>query len=352
MREHTKHTCDTFQYPFFSMRYFYIISLITLSLYTTPVVAYAAPTFSVSPLVMDIDAEGRDIIQKEITIKNTGAQPATLYPSVNNISIQDGGTIEKFLPPVESDRTTSLASWIEVSRLGILVRPGEEIKVPITLRVHPTPSAGTYHAFIGFGHGDNRDEAERLVAQGQAPGTIINVTIEEKNTEFLKLSGFAVNRFITNDSNNVARYTFNNPSSESLVPEGEIIIYDSKGKEVGVARVNEDRVEVPPNGEHVFETKISRDGLFGKYKAFLSVEYGSTQRATVQDTSFFYAFPMKYLLILLSGLITMVIFGAWYVHKRYFDDADMDDSERLMVHVREGKRDPRHHDIDLTRNNL
>ena len=310
--------------------------------------AFAISSYTVSPMVMDETVEARDIISKTITIQNTGDQPLTVYPTVNNISLKEGGTIEAFLSPVESDRTTSLASWIEISRLGVDIKIGESKAIPLTLRINPEPVPGTYHAFVGFGTGRNRDVAEQQVAAGLAPGVVLNVTIEEKKNEFMKLSKFIVSRFVTSAENQAAVYTFNNPGDEPLVPKGEIILYDSTGKEVGAVAVNTENIEIPPGGEHVFTASVPTQGLFGKYKAFLSVEYGSTQRGLVQDTSYFYALPLRTILIIVLVIAIAVAAVAWYMHKKYFDE-EIDDSDRLMVHVRETQSEAKEHDIHLTK---
>jgi hypothetical protein len=328
------------------MQHLFFHGAIFIALFLPQYFVSANAMYAVSPLVIDEEVEARDIIQKTITLTNTGAQPVTVYPAVNNISLQEGGTIDEFLPPVSSDRTQSLASWIEISRLGINLQSGESREIPLTLRINPSPVPGTYHALVGFGTGRNRDEAEAMIKAGQAPGTVITVTIVEKKNEVLKLSGFVVDRFVTQAVNQGARYTFRNPGDEVLVPKGEIIFYDKTGKEVATASVNDENVSIPPGGEHVFETQVPVGGLFGKYKAFLSVEYGTTQRASVQDTSFFYVLPLKVIIGILAILILIVAVSAWHVHRKYFDE-DTDDSERLMVHVRDGQSDPLHHDIDL-----
>ena len=328
-------------------RYLSIISVVpTLLLLAVPYIVFGQPTYSVSPLVINTKVEARDIITKKITLTNTGAQPVTIYPSVNNISLKEGGTIEAFLPPVASDRTESLASWIEIRRGGIDLQPGEIETIDLILRINPEPKSGTYHALIGFGYGRNTDEAQTQIENGQAPSTIVTVTIEEKKNEFLKLSKFIVDKFITNTENQAAVYTFNNPGDETVIPTGEIILYDSTGKEVGVISVNADGVSIPPGGEHVFTASVPTQGLFGKYKAFLSVEYGSTQRGSVQDTSFFYVLPLK--IILSVGLIVaiIVIFSALYVHRKYLDEAG-DDSDQLTFHVRDTQSESKDHDLHL-----
>ncbi len=330
------------QYRFLTL----ILGLPLLVLIAIPDAVRAQPTYSVSPLVIDTKVEARDIITKKITLTNTGAQPVTIYPSVNNISLKEGGTIEAFLPPVASDRTASLASWIEIRRGGIDLQPGEVETIDLTLRINPEPKPGTYHALIGFGYGRNVDEAGAQIINGQAPSTIVTVTIEEKRNELLKLSKFIVDKFVTNSKNEAAVYTFNNPGDETVTPTGEIILYDSTGEEVGVVSVNADGVSIPPGGEHVFTATVPTEGLFGKYKAFLSVEYGSEQRGAVQDTSFFYVLPLKVVLSALFIISIIVIIFSLYLHKKYFDE-DTDDSDRLTFHVRDNHSESKAHDLHL-----
>lgn len=323
-----------------------LVAITIVILEAIPHVVSANVLYSASPLVIDATVKQRDIITKKITLKNTGDQPVTIFPTINNISMNEGGGVEAFLAPVESDRTTSLTSWIEMNRQGIDLRPNEEEIIDITLRIDPQALSGTYHAFVGFGYGRNRDEAEDQVESGRAPGTVLTVSIDEKKIEFLKLSKFIISRFVTGPENQAIEYTFNNPSEEAIVPTGEIILYDTQGKEVGNIFVNTEKIHVPPKGEHIFTASVPTQGLMGKYKAFLSIEYGTTQKASLQDTSFFYVFPFKIIVTVLGFTALCVAIGAWYVHKKYIDEVD-DDSDRLTFHVRENQSESKEHDLHL-----
>jgi hypothetical protein len=311
--------------------------------------ASAAPSYSVAPLIIDLTAEPRDIITRTITITNTGTQPVTIFPSVNNISLTEGGTIEEFLPPVMSDRTASLAAWLEISRKGIDLPLGGTATVDLTLRVNPNPKPGVYHAFIGFGYGRNTDEAGNMVERGVAPGTIVTVTIEDDRRSLLKLSRFFIDRFITKTGNEAAVYSITNPGDEPLVPTGDIIIYDTRGREVSALRVNEANEVIPPGGEHTFSATVPTEGMFGKYRAHLSVEYGGAQLASMQDTTYFYVFPLTTVLIVFAVLAVIVTVGAILIHKRYVDTDDVEDSELISFKVRnEHTAEKKEHDIDLT----
>jgi hypothetical protein len=338
-----KQISDTYPFQSSNMKKIYLLFML---MWLLPTAASASLGYTVSPLVIDETVEARDIIERKITLTNTGTQPVTIYPTVNNISLKEGGTIDAFLPPVESDRTASLASWIEISRLGIDLMVGESHTINLTLRINPNPVAGTYHAFIGFGSGRNRDDSELQVKNGNAPGTVVSVTLDEKKNVLLKLSGFFVERFVTKIDNQAAVYTFKNPGDETLIPTGEIIFYDGTGKEVSALSVNDEHIAIPPGGEHSFVATVPTSGMFGKYKAFLSVEYGGTQKGSVQDTSFFYVFPLQKMLIILGIVLLITTCGAWYMHKKFMPD-EIDDSEQLSFHIRETVSNPMHHDVDL-----
>jgi hypothetical protein len=329
-----------------SQKIFLIIAFI-LPLFFSGEVTHAQIAYTVSPLVIDIEAKSRDILSRSIILLNTGTVPITVYPTVNNISEEEGGTIDDFVPQVMSDRTTSLASWIEVSRRGIDLFPGEPYTLPVTFRMSPDPLPGTYHAFIGFGYGRNQDEAIRQVENGQAPGAVVNLTVADTKVSLLKLSGFVVDRFITRAENQAAVYTYKNPGDETVMPHGEIIIYDATGKEVGAVSVNEQNLAIPPGGEETFRLQVPTQGLFGKYKAFLSVEYGNTQKGSIQDTHFFYAIPLMHLLIAFSILGVLVIFFAWHFHRKYLTTEEDDSAARITLRIRDTESESKEHDVNL-----
>jgi hypothetical protein len=186
-----------------------------------------------------------------------------------------------------------------------------------------------------------------MLERGDAPGVIVNVTIEDTSTTLLKLSRFIVDKFVTGKENSAATYVVTNPGDTPLVPSGEVIFYDSKGREVGALPVNPDNETVNPGEERVFNASVPIEGLFGKYKAFLTVEYGSGNVASVNDTAFYYVLPIRTLLVSVLVLSIIVIIASFYVHRRYFDDAIDDGSEFVPLRVRDSQSDPLHHDIDL-----
>ncbi len=152
--------------------------------------ALASVSYSVTPLVIDQSLQARDIEEYTLTLSNNGDVPITIYPTVNNISLNSGGTIEEFLTPVESDQTSSISTWIEIGRGGIDLFAGQTKTITLTLRINPNAKPGAYHALVGFPYGGNRDEAEAMLLRGDAPGTIVSVSLDDKRATLLKISRF------------------------------------------------------------------------------------------------------------------------------------------------------------------
>ncbi len=317
----------------------------TLLVFFLPVFAHA---YSVAPVIVDRTLEPRSIESFDIVITNDTGAILQLFPAVNNVSVGLTGGIESFVPASMSDRTSSLASWVELSRAPIELGPGQSATTTVTLRVIADASPGTYHALISFPDGRNRDEAEARIQNGGAPSTMLTVTIEKKTREELGLSGFIIDRFVLSPDNEAAAYTVANSGDTDIVPTGDILIYNHRGEEVAQVPVNPTGIIVKAGETVVMRASLPTAGLAGKYKAYLSLKYGSEQRAHIQDTAFFYAIPWKKLLVLFFGLLLVAIAISLLVHRRYERASDDDDgSAYLPLHVKDGVSGAAHHDIDM-----
>lgn len=323
--------------------------IILVFLLLTPLTTFSAPQYTVAPFVIDQKVLRRDIITETILVKNVGTQSISLFPIVNTVSIGLDGGVEEFVSASMSDRTTSVTSWIEISRKTINLVEGESREIPITFRINPNAEPGLYHAYIAFANGRNIVVAEENVRNGRAKGVIINITVEDESFEILRLSKFLIDRFIFSPGIDDIKYTVDNPGDTEITPQGDIILYNPRGEEVGSVEINPERKTVRPGESIVFSAGIPTTGLLGKYKAFLTLEYGTKQRASVNDTAFFYVFPWKKLSIFFAIFVVLALFISLWVHKRYLareDDLD-DDVDHLPVSIKESISDPKSHDIDM-----
>lgn len=301
----------------------------------------------VLPLVIDKTVGPRDIFTEIITLTNDQSYLLTVYPTINEVEADSSGGIKDLVSPVQDDRARSITSWVTLRQAGVDIKPGETIEIPISVSVNPKAAIGEYHAFIGFAGGRNRPEAETKVKNGIAPGVLLRLEIPDKTVERVAVDGFIVDRFVFSSADNTVTYTIKNPGDKSVVPSGEIIFYNTRGSEVGSTIVNPEKLVLEPKSALSFITTAPTSGVMGKYKAYLSVDYGSSQLASVYDTAFFYYVPWKQLWALLGGLALFSLILFLYLYRRLRAPAAFFDHAVLPFHIYSGKSDDIEHDINL-----
>ncbi len=292
-----------------------------------------ANTYVVAPRFIDLTVEPRDIIEEKILVTNGGA-PVSLFTVVNEVTVGIEGGLKEFVTPSMSDRSSTLTSWIEISRAGFDLAPGASRELPLVIRVNPSAEPGEYHAMIAFAPGTTIDDAMQRVKQGDVPSVLINVTIEKKSNDFVNLARFSIKKFVTAFHDGDVQYRVDNTGDTELIPSGDIIIYNQRGEEVATVPVNADAKSVRPGDTVTFSGGVPIEGLLGKYKAFLTLRYGSEQ-AAVYDTVYFYVFPWKKIGIIFVIFAVLAIACALWIHRRYSQDEDDDGAHELPVRVRE-----------------
>lgn len=311
-----------------------------------------AADYFVTPLALNLDVNKRDIVQEYITLTNNTDRQVRVYASVNEVSADSNGVVKSFQAPSDVDRTDTPTSWIEISRGRIELKPQEVREIPFTVRMNPNTKPGDYSVFIGFATASNQPQAHAKVMSGDAPGVIVNLSVDQEQNIFLHLKRFVVDRFVTEENGGALYYTLSNPTRVDVVPKGEVIFYDNSGDEVGSVPLNVSDIAVPAEGEQGYSLQVPSDFGIGKYKAFLSVEYGEHLTAAVHDTAFFYIVPIKQLIAAFLILMILSVFVALYVHRRY--DMALEgviEYDSVPMYVREGRSEDQHHDIDLKQKN-
>lgn len=314
-----------------------------------------AATHTVSPLILDYTSEPRDILHQDVTITNTTGAKLQLFPTFNNVTVGTEGGVVVFLPASMSDRTSSLTSWMDFSHAPLELNAGEERKLPLTITVNPNAQSGVYHALLSFPTGGNRDEAERSVMAGGVPGVMVNLSIDDKKVEVVTLSKFHVKTFVVKPEADNALILIKNTGDTDIIPKGDIIIYNKRGNEVASLPVNPSGETVRAGQETTFTSSVPMEGLMGKYKAHLSLTYGTEHINTLQDTVYFYILPWKKLLMLFLGLVfvtVVVVLLLSYRARKYDDDYDDEefDSDLLPLTLRDSVSESKSHDIDMKRN--
>tara|TARA_B100002051_G_C16745815_1_gene647542 strand:- start:14903 stop:15886 length:984 start_codon:yes stop_codon:yes gene_type:complete len=312
---------------------------------------YAAQDHTIRPFLMDMTLDARQInTETAVLTNNEPHAKLRFFATVNEISIDKEGEIKEFISPVMTDRTNTVTSWIEVKRSRIEVNPGESVEVPITVRVNPFAQPGEYYAFVGFVPTSNRPLAEAAAMKGEADGVILKITIADNRSDSMKISGFLIERFITNDEKRDIEVVIENTGELPSAPQGEIIFYDSRGVEINATPFNEEGVVIEPGESKTLTGSVPLDENLGRFKANISLTYGTNQAASLFDSASFYLMPIHMLLAVFAAILVTIIVITLLL-RRAFSTGVIDDEhgEEVIMFVREGNHDPepKDHDINL-----
>lgn len=325
------------------------ITLFALLLFSVHVVL--ASEVLINPPLIDVEVAPRDVITKEVTLKNETDHKLEVYATVNEIAVDQDGSVKEFVSPVMTDQTNTITSWIEVTRGQIEIEPKGTVVIPVTLRVHPYAKPGIYHAFVGFVPGPNRPFAESTAIKGDANGVIVKAVMQEKKNELLRITSFLVDRFVFLHSHRDITLEVENNGDSASVAKGEIIFYNSRGEEVASAKVNDEGATISPKERKTFTVEIPFADKIGRFKANVKLDYGDNKKSSVFDTTQFFMLPTAVLIgagagiILLSVMITYLLRRAFYAELH-----DEDDGNLLPLYVRNDREhDTKDHDIYIAK---
>ncbi len=270
---------------------------------------------TVTPVVIDEKVKVRDILKKSVTITNTSSRKLNLYPSVNDINPQEGE--EEFVAAQDSsERADSLANWVELSRGVVELGPGESKELPFVIRTHLDAKPGTYHATISLGEGGSRSLAEEAPPVAEMA---LNVEVMADIKEVMQLNKFFTDNVFFSGDDVLFNYQLENIGNQELQPKGEIRIYNRRGEEVAAVDINSEGKKFSPEQSGQLASVWNAATGFGRFKAFLNVDYGNSQTGSVQDTVYFWVIPWKQLLALFTASAIAVVALGLYFH-RWFEE--------------------------------
>jgi hypothetical protein len=293
----------------------YFINLFFILCFLFPVFCFARPNeIVVTPTIIDRKAEARDILEFSVNLKNQGTKKATIYPIVNDISVEEGR--QEFLDPGLLSKSSSLAGWVRISRGRIEIQPGKEIDIPLSVEVSPVAEPGKYYAVISFAQGSNQYDAKKQALEMNEPKVMLNIEIEEHVIEKAQINRFQTEKKLFFEFPVKFFLEVENIGNREINPEGSIYIYNRKGEEIALIPINQNIASVAPLAINSFENIWSPEKAFGQYKAKLVAEYGIGQGKSLQDTIYFWVLPKGFLLFTLTGILVLTLILLSTIFKR------------------------------------
>ncbi len=259
-----------------------------------PFLALSQEEIIIEPNVIESKAQRRDLLEFTIKIKNQTNSPIRLYPLVKDISGPKQN--EKI------DKTNSLSDWIEIPRGRIEIGPKENKEIGLTIKVNFQAIPGKYYSAILFAQGSTISEAQENATKYQQPTLLLNIEVEENIIEKAEIQKFRPEKDIFFLLPVRFILEIKNIGNKAVNTRGSIHIYNKLGKEIGTIELEEKTIS--PDNTAQFRPSWKEKGGFGKYKAILFIEYGEQSTQTLQDTIYFWIFPLQFL----AALILLILF--------------------------------------------
>ncbi len=227
----------------------------------------AQTTYAVTPSKLEISAGKGETVAKTVDIVNKQAQTVKIKVYVMDYKIRPDNSFV-FSPP--GTESYSAAAWIELKKTAFAVPAGATIKVPFQLKVPSGAEVGGHYAVIFF------ENAQKVKKEGIIRGRIgslVMVTVGGQVNRGGKIAGFSIaNPWYGRDVG--AKLVFSNPGNVHLTTRGEILFFDSRGRQVGREDLGE--ITALPNTRRLMRSAWKNAPAFGRFKAVANVYYGSS----------------------------------------------------------------------------
>jgi hypothetical protein len=294
-------------------------------------------TLTITPPIFQMTASPGQDWSSEIKVVNNNPYEITVYSSVMNFAAQDEGGAGKFIPSNSTADVPggySLASWFEVSKAPIVIRPEQSVSVPFILHVPETAEPGGHYGAILIGTEPPPKTGGSSVRVSSQLTSLFLVRVNGDVKEAGDIRSFSTEKTLYQEPHANFALRFENKGNVHLLPQGDITIYNMWGKERGRILINQeaDFGNVLPQSirKFTFEWKGEQNFFdFGRYKAIATLAFGDTQKKTVYRAVSFWIIPVIPLVKISGFLIVFVWFIVWSL-RRYVKRALSLESERIL----------------------
>lgn len=268
------------------------LSLCTLNfkfLTISPVFAQSRSTkntLSVTPQLTQLDL-AIDEPESLLYYKNTSPYPLELSLSVENVrELEDRNPIGILDQKESANYKYSLSSWVTLDRQTLLLSPGEERTVKVSIAKEKLSPGGHYGTILAAISQDTGKDKVKI--RGVLASLLFVRAATGNEIEDAKISFFGP---IQNGISFPAQFSmrFQNTGNIDAIPYGVIEVKDSNGKMVARGIVNEDSAITLPEAirTYIINIKTLQSILFpGKYTATLSLHYGKSNKTITTKSEF------------------------------------------------------------------
>ncbi|TAK04259.1 hypothetical protein EPO34_03905 [Patescibacteria group bacterium] len=285
-----------------------------------------AAALTVSPVVIEHEADPGDEIVGTIKLHNEGAQTETYYPTVQDFVGSDESGTPQFIG-TSPDR--SLVEWVSFGRSSITIDPGDGELVVYTLKVPKDAAPGGY--FGGLLFSTSPANAAFGVGTVGVTGPLLLVRVSGNVVERASVASFASSQ----DSGTSLPVDFKlrvqNEGTVHVKPTGVIRITNLFGGVSAVIPVNAGGGNVLPGGARVYSESWVKSELpdnaselmkewknfgFGPYTATLILNYGEGKQVMSASDSFWvmpWMLMVLFVILIAVALLLLAQYNKWVI---------------------------------------
>ncbi len=277
-------------------------------------------SLSVTPTLFQMSAVPSQAWSSGVKVVNNNPYDLTVYAQVVNFAPQGEAGEGKFLPVLEeATEGTTLAEWITISSEPFTIAPEKSVTIPFSVAVPENAAPGGHFAAILVGTKPPVPDGAVKVTTAQIVTSLFFVRIAGDVTEEGQIREFTTTKSFVDSPHADFEVRFENKGNVHLQPQGEIVITNMWGKERGVIPINHQTHfgNVLPNSIRKFEFTWKGEQSFsdiGRYKAVLTLAYGSENRKFETSIHYFYVVPLKATAVVVLFLIVLFAFIRWSVN--------------------------------------
>lgn len=282
------------------------LTLTNLALAETP----TTQTLSVSPTLFQMSVNPSQAWVSELRVTNVNDFDIIIYPQVVNFAPLGESGRGDLIPVFTSEtKGSTLAEWIKLDPVGVLVPKQETKTLSFTVNVPPTAAPGGHYAAILIGtKPPTAVTGKSQVQTAQFVTSLFFVRVAGDVTEKGIIREFRTTEKLLDTPHVTFELRFENEGNVHLQPQGDIVISNMWGEERGIIPINQQTHfgNVLPQSVRKFEftwSGVASVFDIGRYKAIATLGYGEESKNFVTSTTYFWIVPIQQI------LITLVVMG-------------------------------------------
>lgn len=262
---------------------------------------YASTGLTIQPIKVSETIDKGESVSGYISLTNESGEAIKVDLEVEDFVPTAGTSNINFVGRAEGN--TTVRDWITIdSPESFTFEKGENKNIPYKITAPPNAEPGGHFGVIFFKASELKQSGQLKI--GTRVGVLVFITVPGNQLQKGRILNFSA-PFLVQGKSVPFKINFENTGTVHFEPKGSIIVKNIFGKEV--AKIEVSGQSVLPTGSREIGASLNSEGfLIGRYTASLSLVDGEKNELSSEDISF-YAFPVKYVVMFLVGIIVIFI---------------------------------------------